>query len=40
MKPFKQHTGVVVPFDRADVDTDLIIPARFLKRIARTGYGD
>ncbi|HLJ62131.1 MAG TPA: 3-isopropylmalate dehydratase small subunit [bacterium] len=40
MKPFTQHTGVVVPLDRADVDTDLIIPARFLKRIERTGYGD
>jgi len=40
MKPFTNHTGVAVPFDRADVDTDLIIPARFLKRIERTGYGD
>ena len=39
MEPFKQHTGVVVPIDRSDVDTDLIIPARFLKRIERTGYG-
>ena len=29
-----------MPFDRADVDTDLIIPARYLKRIERTGYGD
>jgi 3-isopropylmalate/(R)-2-methylmalate dehydratase small subunit len=40
MDPFKTHTGVVVPFDRADVDTDLIIPARYLKRIERTGYGE
>ena len=39
MTPFKQHTGVVVPLDRSDVDTDLIIPARYLKRIERTGYG-
>jgi 3-isopropylmalate/(R)-2-methylmalate dehydratase small subunit len=39
MTPFKQHTGVVVPLDRTDVDTDLIIPARYLKRIERTGYG-
>ncbi len=40
MKPFKTHTGVVVPFDRADVDTDTITPAQFLKRVERTGYGD
>jgi len=40
MDPFKAHTGVVVPFDQADVDTDLIIPARYLKRIERTGYGE
>jgi 3-isopropylmalate/(R)-2-methylmalate dehydratase small subunit len=39
VEPFKLHTGVVVPIDRSDVDTDLIIPARFLKRIERTGYG-
>jgi 3-isopropylmalate/(R)-2-methylmalate dehydratase small subunit len=39
MTPFAQHTGVVVPLDRSDVDTDLIIPARYLKRIERTGYG-
>lgn len=37
--PFKQHTGIVVPLDRSDVDTDQIIPARYLKRIERTGYG-
>ena len=40
MKPFKMHTGVVVPFDRPDVDTDTITPAQFLKRVERTGYGD
>ena len=40
MTPFKTHTGVVVPFDRPDVDTDTITPAKFLKRIARTGYAD
>jgi 3-isopropylmalate/(R)-2-methylmalate dehydratase small subunit len=40
MDPFRAHTGVVVPFDQADVDTDLIIPARYLKRIERTGYGE
>lgn len=40
MEPFRQHTGVVVPLDRTDVDTDLIVPARYLKRVERTGYGD
>lgn len=39
MKPFKAHTGVVVPFDQPDVNTDLIVPAQTLKRIERTGYG-
>jgi len=39
MDRFATHTGVVVPIDQADVDTDLIVPARFLKRIDRTGYG-
>ena len=39
MEPFKQHTGVVAPLDRVDVDTDQIIPKQFLKSISRTGYG-
>ena len=39
MKPIKGHTGVVVPFDQPDVNTDLIVPAQTLKRIERTGYG-
>ena len=33
------HTGVVVPIDRVNVDTDQIIPKQFLKRIERTGFG-
>ena len=40
MRPFNQHTGVVVPMDRANVDTDQIIPKQFLKSIRRTGFGD
>jgi 3-isopropylmalate/(R)-2-methylmalate dehydratase small subunit len=40
MKSFKQHTGLVVPLDRANVDTDQIIPKQFLKRIERTGFGE
>ncbi|HSR40633.1 MAG TPA: 3-isopropylmalate dehydratase small subunit, partial [Longimicrobiales bacterium] len=39
MEPFTSVTGVAVPLDRADVDTDQIIPKQFLKRVERTGYG-
>lgn len=39
MEPFKQHTGLVGPVDRVNVDTDAIIPKQFLKRIERTGFG-
>lgn len=39
MKPLKTHQGVVAPMDRANVDTDLIIPKQFLKKIERTGFG-
>ena len=40
MEPFTNHSGRFVTLDRANVDTDQIIPARYLKRIERTGYGD
>jgi 3-isopropylmalate/(R)-2-methylmalate dehydratase small subunit len=40
MKPFRKHMGLVVPLDRANVDTDQIIPKQFLKRIERTGFGE
>ena len=40
MRSFKQHRGIVVPMDRANVDTDQIIPKQFLKSIRRTGFGD
>ncbi|MDA7687980.1 3-isopropylmalate dehydratase small subunit, partial [Pseudomonadales bacterium] len=39
MKAFTTHTGIVVPLDRANVDTDMIIPKQFLKSIKRTGFG-
>ncbi|MBQ0718831.1 MAG: 3-isopropylmalate dehydratase small subunit [Gammaproteobacteria bacterium] len=39
MKSFKQHTGLVAPIDRANVDTDMIIPKQFLKSIKRSGFG-
>lgn len=38
MEPFKGFTGKVMPLNRADVDTDQIIPKQFLKRIERTGF--
>jgi len=40
MQSFKTHTGLVVPLQRENVDTDQIIPKQFLKRIERTGYGE
>ncbi len=39
MQPFVRETGVVVPLDRPNVDTDQIIPKQFLKRIERSGFG-
>ena len=39
MKPLKEVTSVLAPLDRANVDTDQIIPKQFLKRIERTGFG-
>jgi 3-isopropylmalate/(R)-2-methylmalate dehydratase small subunit len=40
MKKLRQVTGRVAVLDRADVDTDQIIPKQFLKRVARSGYGE
>jgi len=39
MKSFTVHRGLVAPLDRANVDTDAIIPKQFLKSILRTGFG-
>ncbi len=39
MQPIEKVGGTMAPLDRADVDTDQIIPKQFLKRIERTGYG-
>jgi len=39
MKAFIKHKGLVAPLDRANVDTDMIIPKQFLKSIKRTGFG-
>ncbi|MDP7378543.1 MAG: 3-isopropylmalate dehydratase small subunit, partial [Pirellulaceae bacterium] len=40
MRAFTEHTGVVAAMDRANVDTDQIIPARFLKAVSRDGFGE
>ena len=40
MRPLPSVTGIVAVLDRADVDTDQIIPKQFLKRIERSGYGE
>ncbi|MGK2958824.1 MAG: 3-isopropylmalate dehydratase small subunit [Acidimicrobiales bacterium] len=40
MEPVRVITGTAVPLDRSDVDTDQIIPAEWLKRVERTGFGD
>ena len=40
MEPFTKHAGKVVPYDMPNVDTDQIIPARFLKKIDRVGFGE
>ena len=39
MTPFTTHTGLAAPLDRANVDTDQIIPKQFLKSIRRSGFG-
>jgi 3-isopropylmalate/(R)-2-methylmalate dehydratase small subunit len=39
MQPFVWHTGRVAPLQRANIDTDQIIPKQFLKRIERSGFG-
>jgi 3-isopropylmalate/(R)-2-methylmalate dehydratase small subunit len=39
MRAFTQHNGLVAPMDRANVDTDLMVPKQFLKSIKRSGFG-
>ena len=39
MKAFTLHKGIVAPMDRANIDTDMIIPKQFLKSIKRSGFG-
>ena len=39
MQEFKQHTGIAVPLNAANVDTDQIIPKQFLKAVSKIGFG-
>ena len=39
MKPFVKQSGIVAPMDRANIDTDMIIPKQFLKSVKRSGFG-
>ncbi|MDP8211790.1 MAG: 3-isopropylmalate dehydratase small subunit [Candidatus Zapsychrus exili] len=39
MRHFTEHTGLVAPLDRSNIDTDAIIPKQFLRKIERTGFG-
>jgi 3-isopropylmalate/(R)-2-methylmalate dehydratase small subunit len=39
MKPFSVHSGLVVPVDRANIDTDAIVPKQFLKKVEKAGFG-
>jgi 3-isopropylmalate/(R)-2-methylmalate dehydratase small subunit len=39
MQPFQTHSGLVLPFDRVNVDTDQMVPKQFLKWLTREGYG-
>jgi 3-isopropylmalate/(R)-2-methylmalate dehydratase small subunit len=39
MKPFNTHTGLVLPLDRINVDTDQMVPKQFLKALTREGFG-
>ncbi|MEY2634529.1 MAG: 3-isopropylmalate dehydratase small subunit [Actinomycetota bacterium] len=40
MEKFLKHTGVAAPLRRSNVDTDQIVPAEYLKRVSRSGFGD
>jgi 3-isopropylmalate/(R)-2-methylmalate dehydratase small subunit len=39
MEPYEKHKGIVIPFNRANIDTDAILPKQYLKSIRKTGYG-
>jgi 3-isopropylmalate/(R)-2-methylmalate dehydratase small subunit len=39
MEPFNTHTGMVMPLDRVNVDTDQMVPKQFLKALTRKGFG-
>ncbi|MBZ0333013.1 3-isopropylmalate dehydratase small subunit [Marinobacter sp. AL4B] len=40
MEPFRTYSGVIIPLDRSNVDTDAILPKQYLKVLEKTGFGD
>ena len=40
MEAFKAHTGLVIPFNRSNIDTDAIVPKQYLKMLEKTGFGE
>ncbi|WP_411360633.1 3-isopropylmalate dehydratase small subunit [Pseudidiomarina sp. YC-516-91] len=40
LKPLIEHTGIVIPLDRSDIDTDALLPKQYLKKLEKVGYGD
>ena len=40
MEPFISHSGIVVPFDQANIDTDALVPKQYLKSVSKFGYAD
>ena len=39
MQPFSKHTGLVLPLDRVNVDTDQMVPKQFIKLQTKQGFG-
>lgn len=40
MEPLIQHEGIIIPFNRANIDTDMLLPKQYLKSLEATGFGD
>jgi len=40
MQPLSEHEGVIIPFNRANIDTDLLLPKQYLKSLEACGFGE